>query len=225
MKISILKFLKDAGIEEKLYPGKRLVKQCPQHGEYKSHSVVVDWRDPGMVRLDVKPGLSGKDLDPKILKKYPVSFQAPTFVEIELENEQNASQRDEADEGEESSSAAGGKSSGGGGRRPARDKEQEGMNYAFASALKGSVPDGGVVKKIVVMGMQIGERAFDRVMDMLASQIAQARIHATDILAEGGKFITRYTPPSFLKPKGDETAQYRYDRSKNEPMFGAIGPK
>lgn len=217
MKLNILKFLKDAGIDEKIYPGKRIVKHCPQPGEFKSHSVVLNWHDPSVLRLDVKPGATGHDLDPKILKKYPVSLQTATFVEIELADD------DEDGDDEEESAASGGK--GGGGRKMARKKRPEGMGHAFSSVMQGSVPESGTVKKLVVMGMQIGERAYERVMDLLATQISQARIHATDLLAEGGKFITRYTPPAFLKPTGNETAVYSYDRLKNEPMFGGSGPK
>ena len=85
MLLNIKKFLKEAGITEKLYPGKLLVKKCKLTGDYKSHSVVLDWRDPGKLRLEVKAGLSGKDLEPKDLKKYPVSFQTPTYIEIDNE--------------------------------------------------------------------------------------------------------------------------------------------
>lgn len=67
------------------YPGKRIVKQCLVHGEYKSHCVVFDWREPDKVRIEVKAGITGRDLPIKELKKYPVSFQTPTFIEINVQ--------------------------------------------------------------------------------------------------------------------------------------------
>jgi hypothetical protein len=48
-------------------------------------------------------------------------------------------------------------------------------------------------------------------------------IATTDILAKAGKFITRYAPPAFLAPKGDEDKPYKYDRVKNENI-GMRGP-
>lgn len=77
-------FLKECGLDETFYPGKRVIKKLPQPGEYKSHCVVYDWRDPHKIRIEVKAGLTGKDLPAKELKKYPVSFQTPTFIEIDV---------------------------------------------------------------------------------------------------------------------------------------------
>ena len=82
MQTNIEELLKKSGLDEQLYPGKRVVKKCRQSGEYKSHCVVYDWRNPDKIVIEVKAGLSGRDLPPDELKKYPVSFQAPTFFEI-----------------------------------------------------------------------------------------------------------------------------------------------
>lgn len=84
MQVNIKEFLEECGLEEQLYPGKRVVKKLPQPGEHKSHCVVYDWRDPSKIRIEVKAGLSGRDLPPKELKKYPVSFQTPTAIEIDV---------------------------------------------------------------------------------------------------------------------------------------------
>lgn len=84
---NIQEFLEECGLKEPLYPGKRVVKKLPQPGEYKSHCVVYDWRDPSKIRIEVKAGLSGRNLEPKELKKYPVSFQSPTFIEIEVDEQ------------------------------------------------------------------------------------------------------------------------------------------
>ncbi len=84
MQVNIEEFLEQCGLDEPLYPGKKVVKKLPQPGEYKSHCIVYDWRDPDKIRVEVKAGLSGRDLDPKDLKKYPVSFQSPTYIELQV---------------------------------------------------------------------------------------------------------------------------------------------
>ncbi len=84
MQVNIEEFLETCGLEESLYPGKKVVKKLPQPGEYKSHCVVYDWRDPSKIRVEIKAGLSGRDLPPKELKRYPISFQSPTYIELEV---------------------------------------------------------------------------------------------------------------------------------------------
>jgi hypothetical protein len=86
MNVEIQDFLAKCGLEEPLYPGKRVVKKLPQPGEYKSHCIVYDWRDPARIRVELKAGLSGRDLPLKELRKYPPSFQTPTFIELEISN-------------------------------------------------------------------------------------------------------------------------------------------
>ena len=113
MKINVREFLKESGINEPFYPGKRLIHQCRQTGEFKSHSLVLDWRHPGKIRLEIKAGLSGRDLKPKKLKHYPVCFQTPSYIEIEMVND-----NEEDKEGEGDKESASGK--GGGGKAPAR---------------------------------------------------------------------------------------------------------
>lgn len=88
---NIQEFLAECGLQEQFYPGKRVIKKLPQPGEHKSHCIVYDWRDPSKIRIEVKAGLSGRDLPPKELKKYPVSFQSPTFIEIEVDEKTAAS--------------------------------------------------------------------------------------------------------------------------------------
>ena len=82
---SIKELLESCGCQEPLYPGKRVVRKFPQPGEFKSHCIVYDWRDPDKIRIELKAGLSGRDLDPKKLSKYPVTLQSPTFLEIEVD--------------------------------------------------------------------------------------------------------------------------------------------
>lgn len=232
MKVNISKFVRDAGIEEKIYPGKRIVKKCPQQGEYKSHSVVLDWRNPLILQVNVKAGQSGKDLPADLLKKYPVSFQTPTYVNISVGNDtadetgnENGNEEDEGDEGDEESGKSGKGGGGKGMKKKADDDRKVGMASAFSKVIEGKIPEAGKITEMVVMGMQISERAFDRVFEVLTHQIEKGKIAATDLLAEAGKFVTRYTPPAFMKPKGNEDAVYKYDRNKIEPMFGVTGPR
>ncbi|MDB5491890.1 MAG: hypothetical protein JWO78_1739 [Micavibrio sp.] len=83
-KVNIQELLAKAGLDEPLYPGKRVVRKCPQQGQFKSHCVVYDWRDPKKIRIEMKAGLSGRDLPKKELSKYPISFQTPTFIEVSV---------------------------------------------------------------------------------------------------------------------------------------------
>jgi hypothetical protein len=221
MQVNIKKFLGEAGVDEKMYPGKRAVKKCPQPGEYKSHSVVLDWRVPEVLKIDVKPGQSGKDLPDELVRKYPVCLQTPTFVKIEVANDAQAEDSDE--EGEEGKTSSGGK--GGGRKAKKRSRPAENMTDVFSKVIEGKIPEKGRITEMVVMGMQVSERAYERVMEVLKNQISRGKVVATDLLAEAGKFITRYTPPSFMSPKGNEDAVYKYDRQKTEPMFGATIPK
>jgi len=107
MKLNIKEFLKESGIKEPFYPGKRLVRQCVQTGEFKSHSVVLDWRESEKVRIDIRAGVNGLTLPNDKLKKYPVSFQSPTYVVIEVSND-DVEDEDET-EGKKGKSGGGGK--------------------------------------------------------------------------------------------------------------------
>ena len=207
MKMNVKEFLAEAGITEPVYPGKRTVHSCKQLGEYKSHCVVVDWRNPDKIRLEVKAGLSGQNLTPQKLKYYPVSFQAPTYVDIEIVND------NEEEEGKSSGS------SGGGGKQPGKKKSLDDIKAvamkAFGEAIEGKVPELGSIVEMVVMGVEVAKEAYGNVMGKLAQQISNAKITATDLVAQAGKAITKYTPPSFMQPTGNENAQYKYDREKN----------
>lgn len=215
MRVNVQEFLNEAGITEQFYPGKRLVQSCKQTGQYKSHCIVFDWRDPDKIRIEVKAGLSGRNLEPRELKYYPVSFQAPTYVDIEVIND------NEEEEEEESSSS----SSGGGGKQPKRGLDElKSMAFAaFGEVMEGKIPEMGQIVEMMVMGKEIAEQAYGQVMEKLAQQISHAKITATDLLAQAGKFVTKYTPPSFMKPTGNEDAKYKYDRAKNENI-GYIKP-
>lgn len=218
MQINVKKFLEEAGVSEAFYPGKKLVHSCQQSGEFKSHCVVMDWRAPGRIRIEVKAGLTGRDLEPARLKYYPVSFQTPTYVEIEVLNDNKGQYSEEEGEGgeEESGSATGKSGSGGGGlkKKPLSETTLR-ASGAFGSAMEGKIPELGKIVDMVVLGTKIAASAYANVMGRLAQGMAHMKISTTDMLAVAGKFVTKYTPPSFMKPTGDEQATYKYDREKN----------
>ena len=145
-------------------------------------------------------------------KKYPVSLQSPTHVDIAVESE------DTEGKGESEGETRSGKGSGGGGGRRMK------MSRAFASVTEGGIPAFGTVTEMVVMGMKIGQEAVGTVLESFAAQIRAAKVSATELLVQAGKAVTRYTPAAFLAPRGNETAVYKYDREKNEPMFGGMTP-
>ncbi len=217
MQVNIKKFLIDADIKEELYPGKRIVKKCKQIGEYKNHCVVIDWRDPDNIKIDIKPGLSGQQLAPEITKKYPVCLQTPTHVKIKVVNDNSAynDNNDDDDNDDEKKGKSG--SSGGGGKRPAKKKldDIELIASRFDISAQGTIPTLGEIKEMMVMGVKIAKEAFNNAFSELTKQISNAHVKPTEIIAKAADLITRVAPPSFMKAKGDETASYKYDRNKN----------
>ena len=161
MQVNVQEFLQEAGITEAFYPGKRLVQPCKQTGQYKSHCVVFDWRDPDKIRIEVKAGLRGQSLDPKDLKHYPVSFQAPTYVDIEVVNDNDDDDDDETRSGKGSG--------GGGGKKPAKKLSLDDMKsvafQAFGDVIDGKTPELGKIIDMAVMGKQIAAEAFSNVLD------------------------------------------------------------
>ncbi len=209
MKVNVKEFLEEAGITEAFYPGKKIVQQCRQPGEFKSHCVVLDWRNPDKIRIEVKAGLSGKDLEPSKLKYYPVSFQTPTYVDIEVVNDND----DKEDEEEGKAKGKGGS----GGKSPKKNLDDLKLMAAdaFGSVMEGKIPTLGNITEMVVLGTKLAANAYAGAMDKLAQGLSHGKIAATDMLAQAGKLVTKYAPPSFMKPKGDEQATYKYDREKN----------
>ncbi len=213
MQLNVKEFLNQADVKEQIYPGKRIIHACRQTGEYKSHCVVVDWRDPEKIRIEVKAGLSGKTLDVKQLKYYPVSFQMPTYVDIKVINDNKDDEKE--DEDEKSKSGKGGS----GGKKPAKRKTMDEMTSvalkAFSAVTEGNIPEIGKIVEMVVLGTKIAKESFGNVMGKFAEQIKNTKIATTELLANAGNFVTKYKPPSFMEPTGNETADYKYDREKN----------
>lgn len=209
MQVNVKQFLEQSGITEPFYPGKRIVHKCQQPGEFRSHCVVMDWRNPDKIKIEIKAGLSGRDLDISKLKYYPVSFQTPTYVDIEVIND------NEEEEDEESKASGKG---GGGGKQP-KAKKLEDMKLlaseAFGSVMDAKAPELGKIVEMVVLGTKIAAEAYGQVMGQLAQSVNQAKVSATNLLASAGKMVTKVEPPAFMKPKGDETAKYSYNAEKN----------
>ncbi len=211
MLVNILEFLDHADIKEALYPGKRIVKSCKQIGEYKNHCIVIDWRDPETIQLNIRPGLSGKILAPEITKQYPVCFQMPTSVKISVPGKIKKKKEDDDEEEK-------GKSSGGGGGIKLAKKKLEDVEFIgsrFEKSVQGKIPKLGEIKEMMIMGREIAKEAFGIAFTELTKQIAHAKITVTEILAKAADLVTRVEPPSYIKPSGQETEKYEYDRDKN----------
>lgn len=202
MKVKIAEFIEKTGLKEPIYPGKRVVQTCAI-GPFKSHCIVYDWRDPEQLKIEIRAGTSGQALPLKELQKYPVSFQAPTHVVIEIASE------DEEEEGSKGKS-------GSGKRAPKSKKSLSG----FMKVAEGKIPAAGKIVEMVVMGKEIAKDAFGQVFETMANQIEKLKISPTDLMAKASDIITKYSPPSFMEAKGDEQASYNYDRDKIGPMFG-----
>ncbi len=224
MQVNIKEFIEQSGLDEPFYPGKRLIKLCPQPGEYKSHCVVYDWRNPEFIRIEIKAGLSGRDIPANDLVRYPVSFQAPSFIEIDVHSGEMRSIEGSSDEDDDEDTGSGSKGKAGGGKRPAKKKSFSLSMASFATAVEGVLPESGVVSQIVIMGMKIAENAYESVLHKFESQIQHAKISTSELMAAAGKLVTKFTPPAFLKPKGDENKVYKYNREKNEVMFTGMMP-
>ncbi|MGN7502739.1 MAG: hypothetical protein ACTHPO_07170 [Alphaproteobacteria bacterium] len=201
MQVNVNELIEASDLKEPLYQGKRVVKKYPVAGDHKSHCMVFDWRDQSLLHVELKAGLTGRDLEPKDLAQYPVSFQARTFVDIETANE---------NEDEEESGTSGRSGKGGGGKRPAK--------HAFSKALDAEHAEHGKIKRMMIMGKEIAQEAFAVAYENLKEQLHQTKIAAMDMM-KGVANIERATPGGGLDAKGNETINYKYNIEKNSTMF------
>ena len=178
MQVNVNELIEASDLKEPLYQGKRVVKKYPVAGDHKSHCMVFDWRDQSLLHVELKAGLTGRDLEPKDLAQYPVSFQARTFVDIETANE---------NEDEEESGTSGRSGKGGGGKRPAK--------HAFSKALDAEHAEHGKIKRMMIMGKEIAQEAFAVAYENLKEQLHQTKIAAMDMM-KGVANIERATPIS-----------------------------
>jgi hypothetical protein len=222
MHVNIQDLLHSAELGEPAYPGKRLVKKYMVPGQYKSHCVVFDWRAAETLHVELLAGTTGRHLDVRELKNYPVSFQAPTYLDIAVENDNAPLSEDGDEDGETSASGKGG-----GGKRPASKKGLENagttMN-AFGKVTEGKIPGIGMIEKFVVMGKELAKSAYETAFNNLKEQLSQTKVMAMDLMKGVGNVIKRATPGGGLEAKGNETIKYKYDQEKTGPMFGAQGP-
>lgn len=214
MQLNVKEFMKECGVEEQIYPGKRLVHRLPQPGENKSHCVVYDWRNPGLLHIEVKAGLSGKDMPPKDLKKFPISFQSPTYVEIDMAANTNRDDDDSEGDVEEGSSGKGG----GGGKKPKRNISLQ----SFSQVMEGRIPDLGEVKKLVLMGKNIARDAMAPVLASLAAQIKTMAVAPVNILANITA-VTKIAPGGRPASEVDPSLLKNAKPYKPKDLFGA-GP-
>ena len=217
MQVDIKELIAATGRGLSLYPGKKLVVKYQQPGEYKSHCVTMDWRTDTL-RVDLKAGLSGRDIEAKELAKYPVSFQAPTYFELMPVND--IEDEDGEDEQE-------GKGKGGSGRRkPKQKKIEEGESplSAFDKVTDGKVPEKADIAKFVVMGKELAQDAFAAAYESFQEQLHQTKLMALDIMKSATDMVKKATPGGGLQAKGNETVSYQYDADRNAPLFGGMAP-
>jgi hypothetical protein len=208
--LHIIDLLKSIGINEQFYWGKRIVKSLPQPGSFKNHAVVANWIEREKIRLELRAGLSGKTLSAKELANYPLQFQSETFFELHVEDQSE----------KEDSKGKTGKGGKGSVSHAFKRRDPDALRNSFWDARSEKIATCAKLSRGVVMGMEIGRDALERVFDQFCEQVRHARVLATDLLASAGKAITRFTPPPFMAPRGDEDKVYKYDREKNETMFG-----
>jgi len=205
MIVDIKDLIRKAGKEEQFYPGKRILKKYTVPGEFKSHCVVFDWQTD-IIKVELKAGISGRNLDVKDLKNYPVSYQAPTYLELVAEND------DELE--------------GGGGKKPKTKRlEDSALSLsAFDKATDGSVCAKASIQKFVVMGRELAQEAFAQAFENFQEQLAQTKVMVMDIMKDVSGAIKKATPGGGLEAKGNENVSYKYDTEKTAGLFGGMSP-
>lgn len=219
MQVDIQNLLDKAGLKEPVYPGKKLVKKYPQPGQYKSHCVIFDWRDSEKLHIELKAGLTGKELENADKRHYPVSFQAPTYLDIAVENDNE----DDEDEDEDEEETKG--KSGDGKKQPKKKLEDSDLSLsAFTKVTEGEIPGLGEIQKFVVMGKELAAEAFEQAFENLKEQLSHAKILTMDLMKGVSDIIQKATPGGGLEAKGDESIKYKYDSEKTAPLFGGMAP-
>ena len=220
MQVNIQELVRETGLDEKIYPGKKLVKKYVQPGEFKSHCVSFDWRTD-ILRVELKAGLNGRALDLSELKNYPVSYQAPTYLELVSGKALEAKDEIEDEEEEEGKGK-----SGGGGKKPETKKlEDSDLSLsAFDKATDGEIPETATIEKFVVMGKEIAVEAYATAFHNFKEQLHQTKVMAMDIMKNIGDVIKKVTPSGGLEAKGNENIKYKYDPNKTAALFGGMSP-
>lgn len=83
--ISAKEFLEKTGMDEPMAPGMIKYRYVTGEKEGASYTVVYDWRsDPNKIRVEVRPGLSGKMPAKEDMQNYAVWLQTQNFLELDL---------------------------------------------------------------------------------------------------------------------------------------------
>lgn len=78
-------FLRKTGMEEPMAPGMIKYRYVTGDKEGGSYTIVYDWRsNPEKIRVEVRPGLSGKMPAKEEMKNYAVWLQTQNFLELDL---------------------------------------------------------------------------------------------------------------------------------------------
>lgn len=94
--------------------------------------------------------------------------------------------------------------------------------HHFSGAATGHIPTNVGTMEATIMGKPadpavlagcIGRGLENSHIDLVGAAMESKAVHAI-----------RATPGGGLTPKGDEATVYKYDATKNEPMFGGAGP-
>jgi len=82
MQMSFEEFFDMVGLQEPLHPGEKKVIPVRSEKVGASYSIVYDWRsDLHKIRVEIKPGLTGREISPERMKDVPPSLQTPIYVE------------------------------------------------------------------------------------------------------------------------------------------------
>ena len=83
--LSAADFLKKTGMEEPMAPGMVKYRYITGDKEGGSYTIVYDWRSNlDKIRVEVRPGLTGKMPPQDQLKNYAVWLQTQNFLELDL---------------------------------------------------------------------------------------------------------------------------------------------
>lgn len=101
MQMSFEEFFDMVGLQEPLHPGEKKVVPVRSEKVGASYSIVYDWRsDLHKIRVEIKPGLTGREISPERMKDVPPSLQTPIYVEAAVNFEDGNVNTDQEDQKE-----------------------------------------------------------------------------------------------------------------------------
>lgn len=78
-------FLRKTGMSEPMAPGMIKYRYVTGDKAGSSYTIVYDWRsNPDKIRVEVRPGLTGKLPSKNELKNYAVWLQTQNYLELDL---------------------------------------------------------------------------------------------------------------------------------------------